>query len=166
RRLHPRQELARDGGDAARRDARRPSADLRNLAERADPPAKRPRPGEARPARRPCCRRWRSDPRRVGGRACPARHQGRKSDSKRRPLMPRAFTRAVSPRIAECQLTHLERVPIDPARAVSQHAAYERALADAGLQLVRLPDLSDDPDAVFVEDTALLLDGHAVITRP
>ena len=31
---------------------------------------------------------------------------------------------------------------------------------------MRLPELADDPDAVFVEDTALLLDGHAVITRP
>ena len=80
--------------------------------------------------------------------------------------MARAFTRAVSPRIAECQLTHLERVPIDAARAVSQHAAYERALSEAGLEIVRLPELADDPDAVFVEDTALIFDGHAVITRP
>ena len=78
----------------------------------------------------------------------------------------RAFTRAVSPRLAECQLTHLDRVPIDVAKAAAQHSAYERALTDAGLQLIRLPDLPDDPDAVFVEDTALLLDGHAVITRP
>ena len=77
-----------------------------------------------------------------------------------------AFTRAVSPRIAECQLTHLERVSIDPARAAAQHAAYEQALADAGCEIVRLPELPDDPDAVFVEDTALLLDGHAIITRP
>ena len=80
--------------------------------------------------------------------------------------MHRAFTRAVSPRLAECQLTHLERVPIDPAKAASQHAAYEQALAGAGFEIVRLPELVDDPDAVFVEDTALLLDGHAVITRP
>ena len=80
--------------------------------------------------------------------------------------MPRAFTRAVSPRIAECQLTHLDRVPIDPARAAQQHAGYEEILADAGYEIVRLPDLPDDPDAVFVEDTALLLDGHAIITRP
>ena len=80
--------------------------------------------------------------------------------------MGRAFTRAVSPRIAECQLTHLEREPIDPARAAAQHAAYERALAEAGYEIVRLPPLPDDPDAVFVEDTALLLDGRAVITRP
>jgi dimethylargininase len=44
--------------------------------------------------------------------------------------------------------------------------AYERALADAGLTIERLPELRDDPDAVFVEDTALLLGQHAVITRP
>ena len=78
----------------------------------------------------------------------------------------RAYTRAVSPRLAECQLTHLDRVPIDAVKAARQHAAYERALAEAGLEIVRLPELADDPDAVFVEDTAILLDGHAVITRP
>ena len=80
--------------------------------------------------------------------------------------MPRAFTRAVSPRLPECQLTHLPRTPIDVAKAVEQHGAYERALSDAGFEIVRLPELAGDPDAVFVEDTALLLDDHAVITRP
>src|SRR5213596_943027 len=78
----------------------------------------------------------------------------------------RAFTRAVSPRLTECQLTHLDRIRIDSTKAAAQHALYERALVDAGLEVIRLPDLPDDPDAVFVEDTALLLDGHAVITRP
>jgi dimethylargininase len=78
----------------------------------------------------------------------------------------RAFTRAVSPRLAECQLTHLPRVPIDATRAADQHTAYERALAEAGFDIIRVSELPDDPDAVFVEDTALLLDGHAVITRP
>jgi dimethylargininase len=80
--------------------------------------------------------------------------------------MPLAFTRAVSPRIAECALTHLDRQAIDPVRAAGQHAAYEQALRDAGFDVVRLPELADDPDAVFVEDTALLLGEHAVITRP
>jgi dimethylargininase len=80
--------------------------------------------------------------------------------------MRRAFTRAVSPRLPECQLTHLQRVPIDAAKAAEQHAAYEQALSDAGFEIIRLPELRDDPDAVFVEDTALLLDGHAIITRP
>ena len=80
--------------------------------------------------------------------------------------MPRAFTRAVSQRIAECQLTHLQRVAIDAAKAAAQHAAYEQALASAGFEIVRLPELPDDPDGVFVEDTAILVDGHAIITRP
>jgi dimethylargininase len=80
--------------------------------------------------------------------------------------MTRAFTRAVSPRLAECALTHLERTPIDVAKAARQHAAYEQALGEAGVEVVRLPDLPEHPDGVFVEDTALLLDGHAVITRP
>lgn len=78
----------------------------------------------------------------------------------------KAFTRAVSPRLAECQLTHLERVPIDAAKAADQHSEYERALNDAGFEIVRLPELPNDPDAVFVEDTALLVGDHAVITRP
>ena len=80
--------------------------------------------------------------------------------------MKRAFTRAVSPRLAECQLTHLARAPIDAGKAAEQHAAYEGALRDAGFDIVRLPELPGDPDAVFVEDTALILGEHAVITRP
>ena len=77
-----------------------------------------------------------------------------------------AYTRALSPRLAECELTHLEAVPIDLARAGAQHEAYERALAGAGFAIVRLPPLPGHPDGVFVEDTALILGGHAIITRP
>ncbi len=51
-------------------------------------------------------------------------------------------------------------------RLTTQHSSYERALETAGYEVVRLPDLPDHPDGVFVEDTALLLDGHAVILRP
>jgi dimethylargininase len=80
--------------------------------------------------------------------------------------MARAFTRAVSPRLAACELTHLQRQLISAERAATQHAGYEQALRDSGFEIVRLPELADYPDAVFVEDTALLLDGHAVILRP
>jgi dimethylargininase len=78
--------------------------------------------------------------------------------------MPIAFTRAVSPRLAECETTQAGRV--DVARAVAQHAAYERALAEAGLEVQHLAPLGDFPDGVFVEDTALILGEHAVILRP
>ena len=78
----------------------------------------------------------------------------------------KAFTRAVSPRLADCALTHFDRSPIDAAAAAVQHNGYEQALRGAGLDVIRLPDLPDHADGVFVEDTALLLDGHAVVTRP
>lgn len=80
--------------------------------------------------------------------------------------MPIAYTRAVSPALPACALSHVARSPIDLARAVAQHAAYERALASAGYTLRRLPDLPHAPDGVFVEDTAILLGRHAIITRP
>lgn len=80
--------------------------------------------------------------------------------------MSRAFTRAVSRKIPQCALTHQEREPIDADLARTQHSAYERALEKAGLEIVRLPELVDDPDSVFVEDTAILLGNSAVITRP
>ena len=80
--------------------------------------------------------------------------------------MPLAFTRQISPRIVDCALTHLDRQLIDAQLAAMQHAAYEQALRDAGYEVIRLPYLADDPDAVFVEDTAILLGEHAIITRP
>ncbi|MDQ4138041.1 MAG: N(G),N(G)-dimethylarginine dimethylaminohydrolase, partial [Actinomycetota bacterium] len=57
-------------------------------------------------------------------------------------------------------------MPIDPGAARRQHEAYEKALRAAGLDVIRLAALPEHPDGVFVEDTALLLDGQAVITRP
>jgi dimethylargininase len=80
--------------------------------------------------------------------------------------MPHAFTRAVSPRLASCELTHLDRSPIDVERAAAQHRAYEQALERAGLSVTRLPDLPAHADGVFVEDTAIILGEHAVVTRP
>lgn len=77
-----------------------------------------------------------------------------------------ALTREVPARISECELTHLERVPIDRARAVEQHAEYEAALRAAGCSVERLPPAPDLPDSVFVEDTAVVFDEVAVIARP
>lgn len=77
-----------------------------------------------------------------------------------------ALTREVPASIANCELTHLERVPIDLERARTEHLAYERALAEAGCTLQRIPSPDDQPDAVFIEDTALVLDELAIITRP
>jgi dimethylargininase len=77
-----------------------------------------------------------------------------------------ALTRAVSDAIAHCELTHLARTPIDVARARAQHAAHERALAEAGCAVERLPELPAHADAVFVEDCAVVLPELAIATRP
>lgn len=81
--------------------------------------------------------------------------------------MPRiAITRAISRALQHCELTHLPRRAIDVALARRQHAAYERALREAGCEVRQLPEEPDHPDSVFVEDTAIVLDEVAVITRP
>jgi dimethylargininase len=77
-----------------------------------------------------------------------------------------AITRPVSDAIVNCELTHIARAPIDLDRATAQHDAYERALEAAGCRIVRVAAAPDLPDAVFVEDTAVVLPEIAVITRP
>jgi dimethylargininase len=77
-----------------------------------------------------------------------------------------AITRAVSPRFAECELTHIERVPIDLDLARAQHQDYIEALRSIGCSVVELPAEPDLPDSVFVEDTAVILPELAILTRP
>src|SRR5687767_1712424 len=76
------------------------------------------------------------------------------------------FTRPVPDSITECELTHLVRQPVDVANARRQHAEYESALRNLGCNVRQLPALHDHPDSVFIEDTALVFDECAVITRP
>jgi len=77
-----------------------------------------------------------------------------------------AITRDVSRSIARCELTCLDRTPIDVARARVQHEQYRDALRRLGLDVVCLPEEPDLPDSVFVEDAAIVLDGVAVLTNP
>src|SRR5262249_34066276 len=77
-----------------------------------------------------------------------------------------AVTRAISPTLADCELTHLAREPIDVAHAIREHACYEAALRSLGATVVRAAPEPALPDAVFVEDAALVFDEVAVITRP
>ncbi|MEK6373805.1 MAG: dimethylargininase [Acidobacteriota bacterium] len=77
-----------------------------------------------------------------------------------------AITRPVPPTLANCELTHLAREPIDVARAEAQHAKYESLLEELGCVVRRLPLRADLPDSVFVEDAAIVLDTIVVITIP
>lgn len=80
--------------------------------------------------------------------------------------MKTAVTRAISASFAKCELTYLERAPIDLDLARKQHSDYEDALRSVGARVISLPAQEDLPDSVFVEDTAIVLDEMAVITRP
>ena len=78
----------------------------------------------------------------------------------------KAITRKISDHFNQCLLTYLHREDINLALARAQHLAYEEALRQAGCLVESLPELADSPDAVFVEDTAIVLDEVAVLARP
>jgi dimethylargininase len=77
-----------------------------------------------------------------------------------------AITRRISPSFADGERTHVERHSIDMAAAIVEPNAYEDALRRLGARVVHAPDAPDQPDSVFVEDTAIVLDEVAVIARP
>jgi dimethylargininase len=77
-----------------------------------------------------------------------------------------ALTREPARDMSACELTHLDRQPIDVARAAEQHRAYRSALEECGARVVTLAALDELPDSVFVEDTAIVLDELAVLTSP
>jgi dimethylargininase len=76
-----------------------------------------------------------------------------------------AFVRAVPDAYPHC--LRPPGPPIDVAIARREHAAYVDALRGTGAEIRWLPDAPDLPDAVFVEDVALILGRDvAVLTRP
>jgi len=74
-----------------------------------------------------------------------------------------AITRAVSPALARCELSFIERVPIDIDKAREQHRAYEKALGALGAKVISLAAEPELPDSMFVEDPAIVLDELAVV---
>ena len=79
------------------------------------------------------------------------------------------FTRAIVRPPASTFSDGLTRVDLgmpDHNRALSQHEQYCNALTKCGLSLIRLEPNADFPDSTFVEDTALLTERGAVLTRP
>ena len=74
-----------------------------------------------------------------------------------------AFIRNVSPRLDRCELTHVQRTPIDLKIAREQHAMFAAELKALGVQIESLAPLPDQPDGVFVEDAAVILPEVGVI---
>jgi dimethylargininase len=78
----------------------------------------------------------------------------------------RALVRPTSRRLAEGQLTHLERVEVDVDLAQRQWAAYCDTLGTWGFETVPVPGDDDLPDSVFVEDAVVMFGDFAVLTSP
>ncbi len=77
-----------------------------------------------------------------------------------------ALMRGISPEMARCELTFLDRANINTALAERQHEAYRQRLEDLGISVTVIPADPLLEDAPFVEDTAIVLDELAVITHP
>ena len=78
----------------------------------------------------------------------------------------RAIVRRPSPRLADGLVTHIEKSPVDPGRALEQWQGYVDALSDAGWDIVEMPSAEDCPDSVFVEDVLVVHENLAVVTNP
>lgn len=77
-----------------------------------------------------------------------------------------AITHEPSAALEHGERSFVGRDPIDLAVARAQHAAYEAMLRDLGCNVVTLTVNAAHADGVFVEDTAVVLDELAIVTRP
>lgn len=78
----------------------------------------------------------------------------------------RAVLRMPSASLSQCELTHIDRIPIDIERALGQHRAYADLLARLGAEVTILDPLPAYPDSCFVEDAALAFRECFVLTSP
>lgn len=80
-------------------------------------------------------------------------------------MFSKAIVRTPSPNFAR-GLTEADLGAPDFETTLVQHQAYCNSLFASGLDVIRLDTDPSLPDSTFVEDTAVLLEGKAVITRP
>lgn len=76
------------------------------------------------------------------------------------------LVRRPSPNLANGELTHRGRVPVDADLASRQWAAYVDAFRTRGWDVTEIEAADEHPDGVFVEDAVVMFDDFAVITRP
>src|ERR1700757_2106766 len=81
------------------------------------------------------------------------------------PAIARAIVRPPGSTFAK-GLTSASKGAPDVSLALEQHAAYRGALRRCGVDVIALPPSEEFPDATFVEDVAVIVDGHPILTRP
>jgi dimethylargininase len=77
-----------------------------------------------------------------------------------------AFTRSIPASFVHALAAVRPDPPIDIDRARTQHVVYRSALERLGARVKLLESDEDCPDCCFIEDTAIVAAGIALITRP
>lgn len=77
-----------------------------------------------------------------------------------------AVVRAPAANLADGEVTHISRSPIDTVLADTQWDAYVGALTDNGWEVVEVPVADGMADSVFIEDAVVVFGTTAVITSP
>ncbi|XP_018417356.1 PREDICTED: N(G),N(G)-dimethylarginine dimethylaminohydrolase 1 isoform X1 [Nanorana parkeri] len=78
-----------------------------------------------------------------------------------------AIVRCIPNSLSQQALRSTDSGEVDTAKARRQHELYTRVLKDKlGLQVIELEADDSMPDAPFVEDTAVVLNETALVTRP
>lgn len=77
-----------------------------------------------------------------------------------------AIVRMPSSRLADGELTHQDRVPVNIDLADAQWEAYVEALRSEGFTPVDVAPADELPDSVFIEDALVMIGSTAVVTRP
>ena len=80
--------------------------------------------------------------------------------------MPTLLVRPPSPRLADGELTHLDRVPVDAELARRQWSGYLDAWRSLGWTPLEVAAADEQPDGVFVEDAVVMFGEVAVLTSP
>lgn len=78
----------------------------------------------------------------------------------------RAMVRAVPDSYTEALAKYFGTGPTDITKAKAQHAAYVEALTNNGVEVTILPADHNHPDCIFVEDQAVVIDGHVLLPVP
>ena len=77
-----------------------------------------------------------------------------------------ALVRRPASSLAEGQLTHIERTPVDVDLAREQWRGYLAALAASGWETREVDQAEEHPDSVFIEDAVVMFGDVAVLTSP
>jgi len=77
-----------------------------------------------------------------------------------------ALVRLPSPRMADGEITHIERTPVDVELADEQWDAYVTALTDNGWKTLEVDAAPEAPDSVFIEDAVVIFGDTAVLGSP